>query len=173
MLQVCTLNDQLCRAISKGQCDKLTFEDLKNPRRLPALFTCWRQISGGEEWRKAVAKLLPSQEEFQKLRTGADGKPKRTYMQGLAQLEFYQTWNNLMKDEQRSKADRKAILEFARKRLEEEAGWLPVGASDWLWAGSGGGKAKILGTPKNKNKGTVIVINPALNPNTDIPGGLA
>ncbi|QRV97844.1 hypothetical protein RhiJN_25863 [Ceratobasidium sp. AG-Ba] len=171
LLKVCKLKGQDCRKISAYQCKQETFDTLKNPKELPRLFVCWRQVSDPERWDKTVRKLLPNRRRVVEIRKNKDGTSKTTYLQGLAQLSFYQDWENLLMCRKLTDQQKDQLVEFAQDLLSKSAGWLPLGAADRLWDDSGGGKAIVHGTPANNNRGIVVIINPSLECDTNLPGG--
>ncbi|QRW13689.1 hypothetical protein RhiLY_12688 [Ceratobasidium sp. AG-Ba] len=115
--------------------------------------------------------LATNRKRALEIKKGKDGQKKKAYMQGLAQLSFYQDWERLLSDRSLTDKQKDDLVQYARDRLSSEAGWLPVGASDRLWSDSSAGQARTHGESVNGNRGTVVVINPALECNMDIPGG--
>ncbi|KAG9121244.1 hypothetical protein FRC07_002882 [Ceratobasidium sp. 392] len=173
LLKCCTLKQQHCRKISEYQCSRETFATLEDSRELPRVLACWRQVTRLDLWEKSVTKILPDRKRAVEIKKDREGKKKKTYLQGLAQLAFYQDWEEVMTSKQLSDKDKDELVEYARSELRRRAGWLPVGAADRLWSDDSAGKAKTHGTPENGNRGTVVVLNPAMGGEADIPGGFS
>jgi hypothetical protein len=159
------------RRITEAECGTLTFKTLCDSKQLPKLLVCWRQVSNPSQWNTVVEKIFPTLRQHLDLLTDKNGRPKGTFLQGLAPCSFYQDWVELQGDDELPQADREALLKLVRKKVNDEVQWLPLGQKDRLWCHKGAREATIHREDRDKRGGVVVVLNPKFCKDVDIPGG--
>jgi hypothetical protein len=162
------------RRSSENECHRLRYPTLCNSGELSRLLKCWRQISNHPAWAKTIKKLFPTRSEFKAMRTDRKGKPKKTFLQGLAQCSWFQDWNRLMSNANGGLTENElsALVTFTRKKISREAQWLPLGKADRMWSTEGApGDAIVHGQGDDDQGAFVVVLNPAFCTNLDLPGG--
>ncbi|KAG8704603.1 hypothetical protein FRC11_009752 [Ceratobasidium sp. 423] len=162
------------RAGDDNKCHEMRFKDLCDSRTVDRMLRGYRMTTNASTWERSVKKILPSGEELRKIKYKAGTNiPKKTFIQGLAQCHFFQEWSTLVENRDGSLTDKQLedLVKVARKKLNEQAQWLPVGKSDRLWADAGANGAKLHGIKVNGKEPQVVVLNPKFPRDTDVPGG--
>ncbi|KAG9120390.1 hypothetical protein FRC07_004139 [Ceratobasidium sp. 392] len=170
MMRIPESRDKSYQIISKHQALKIQYKAICDSREIPNILIRWRQSVDTEKWHQAVMTIFPLLKDYGELTTTRNGKKKEIYAQGLQQLLFHQDWVALIKDKKMSQQDKEKLVKVAKAKVNKEVAWLPGVGCDKLWNDPVYGKLVVHGEA-HPGKGVMVFLNPAFEPNNDLPGG--
>lgn len=155
------------RKITDEEAYELRWDALCDATRLNDIMLGWHQFADGGAWEVAVDRLFPDLKTYtEKTKNG------KKYMQNVSQCSWFQDYKEILLDESLTKKEKNALTRYARKKLREEAEWLPMTRADRMWGT--GGDAVLHGERIGEHV-PAVVLNPTPKnktaPNADIPGG--
>ncbi|CAE6420220.1 unnamed protein product [Rhizoctonia solani] len=116
------------RKISDEEASRLQWDVLCDASQVGEVMVGWKQVVDKDRWNRVVDKLFPDVERYREKTMGG-----AHYLQNLAQCSWFQDYKDILEDRFLSIEEKNAITATARKKLREEAEWLPLGKADKMW----------------------------------------
>ncbi|KAF8748125.1 hypothetical protein RHS01_11033 [Rhizoctonia solani] len=116
------------RKILDKEASRLQWDVLCNASQVGEVMVGWKQVVNKDGWNRVVDKLFPNVEQYREKTMGG-----AHYLQNLAQCLWFQDYKDILEDRFLSIEEKNAITATARKKLREEAEWLPLGKANKMW----------------------------------------